>query len=187
MIVINGSLETIISSDPTASGGFFTRLQSQETLVSAIVNSSSPPESALTMTELQLQLQSESGSEPELSESSMGRRVKKLEELNIHKDDAASVTFTWKIDNFSKLNAVKHYSDVYVIGCFEWRILMYPRGKKTVGYLSVYLDVTGSSTLPKGWARYAQFSLSVVNQLQSSKSITKGNIQMAISPGPEDN
>ncbi|KAM1100842.1 hypothetical protein PS1_007238 [Malus domestica] len=101
------------------------------------------------------------------------RRVKKLEELNIHKDDAASVTFTWKIDNFSKLNAVKHYSDVYVIGCFEWRILMYPRGKKTVGYLSVYLDVTGSSTLPKGWARYAHFSLSVVNQLQSSKSITK--------------
>ncbi|KAB2606034.1 MATH domain and coiled-coil domain-containing protein [Pyrus ussuriensis x Pyrus communis] len=50
---------------------------------------------------------------------------------------------------------------------------MYPRGKKTVGYLSVYLDVTGSSTLPKGWARYAQFSLSVINQLQSSKSITK--------------
>ncbi|KAM0997406.1 hypothetical protein ACFX13_007378 [Malus domestica] len=101
------------------------------------------------------------------------RGVKKLEELDIHKDDAASVTFTWKIDNFSQLNAVKHYSGVFVIGCFEWRILMYPRGKKSVGSLSVYLDVTGSSTLPKGWARYAQFSLSVVNQLQSSKSITK--------------
>ncbi|RXH82801.1 hypothetical protein DVH24_003299 [Malus domestica] len=121
----------------------------------------------------ELQLQSVSGSELELPESSRGRGVKKLEALDIHKDDAASVTFTWKIDNFSQLNAVKHYSGVFVIGCFEWRILMYPRGKKSAGSLSVYLDVTGSSTLPKGWARYAQFSLSVVNQLQSSKSITK--------------
>ncbi|PQP95105.1 hypothetical protein Pyn_05949 [Prunus yedoensis var. nudiflora] len=87
-------------------------------------------------------------------------------------EDFASVIFTWKVDNFSKLDAVKHYSDVFVIGVFEWRILMYPRGNN-VDYLSVYLDVTGSSTLPLGWARHARFSLTIVNQLQSSKSLTK--------------
>lgn len=52
---------------------------------------------------------------------------------------------------------------------------MYPRGNN-VDYLSVYLDVTGSSTLPLGWARYARFSLTIVNQLQSSESLTKGTL-----------
>ncbi|PQM43263.1 hypothetical protein Pyn_40418 [Prunus yedoensis var. nudiflora] len=100
------------------------------------------------------------------------RKIKKLEEVDIPMEDLASVIFTWKVDNFSKLDAVKHYSDVFVIGVFEWRILMYPRGNN-VDYLSVYLDVTGSSTLPLGWARHARFSLTIVNQLQSSKSLTK--------------
>lgn len=135
------------------------------------------------------------------------RKIKKLEEVDIHMEDLASVIFTWKVDNFSKLDAVKHYSDVFVIGVFEWyflsisyhsqaniflyivicsgfllalfglvrRILMYPRGN-IVDCLSVYLDVTGSSTLPLGWARHARFSLTIVNQLQSSESLTKGTL-----------
>lgn len=52
---------------------------------------------------------------------------------------------------------------------------MYPRGNN-VEYLSVYLDVTGSSTLPLGWARHVRFSLTIVNQLQSSESLTKGTL-----------
>lgn len=52
---------------------------------------------------------------------------------------------------------------------------MYPRGNN-VDYLSVYLDVTGSSTLPLGWAISARFSLTIVNQLQSSESLTKGTL-----------
>ncbi|KAM1000665.1 hypothetical protein FF1_007235 [Malus domestica] len=92
-------------------------------------------------------------------------RVKKLEELNTHQKKAASATFTWKFDNFTKLDAIKHYSGAFVIGCFEW-------GNNNIGYLSLYLDVTGSSTLPQGWARHVRFSLTVINQQQSSKSIT---------------
>lgn len=51
------------------------------------------------------------------------RKIKKLEEVDIHMEDLASVIFTWKVDNFSKLDAVKHYSDVFVIGVFEWYFL----------------------------------------------------------------
>lgn len=38
----------------------------------------------------------------------------------------------------------------------------------------MYLDVADSGTLPYGWSRYAQFSLSIVNQLHSKYSIRKG-------------
>lgn len=38
----------------------------------------------------------------------------------------------------------------------------------------MYLDVADSATLPYGWSRYAQFSLSVVNQIHSKYSVRKG-------------
>ncbi|KAF3956743.1 hypothetical protein CMV_018165 [Castanea mollissima] len=71
--------------------------------------------------------------------------------------------FTWTIDNFTRLNTKKHYSEVFVIGSYKWRILVFPKGNN-VDHSSMYLDVTDSSTLPYGWSRYAQFSLAVVNQ-----------------------
>ncbi|OIV90620.1 hypothetical protein TanjilG_01701 [Lupinus angustifolius] len=42
-----------------------------------------------------------------------------------------------------------------------------------VDHLSMYLDVADSTTLPYGWSRYAQFSLTVVNQIQSKYSVRK--------------
>lgn len=53
------------------------------------------------------------------------------------------------------------------------RILIFPKGNN-VDHLSMYLDVSDSSTLPYGWSRYAQFSLAVVNQIHSKYSIRKG-------------
>lgn len=50
---------------------------------------------------------------------------------------------------------------------------MYPKGNNT-NHLSVYLEVPDSSDLPNGWSRYAQFSLTMVNQVNHSKSFTKG-------------
>lgn len=52
---------------------------------------------------------------------------------------------------------------------------MYSKGN-TVDNLSVYLDVQGASELPLGWSRCVQFSFTVVNQLQRSKSITRGTL-----------
>ncbi|BBH02046.1 ubiquitin-specific protease 12 [Prunus dulcis] len=90
------------------------------------------------------------------------RKIKKLEEVDIHMENLASVIFTWKVDNFSKLDAVKYYSDVFVIGANPY----VSKGEQC-------RLLVGSSTLPLGWARHARFSLTIVNQLQSSESLTK--------------
>lgn len=52
-------------------------------------------------------------------------------------------------------------------------MLIFPKGNN-VDYLSMYLDVADSSTLPYGWSRFAQFSLTVVNQVLNKFTIKKG-------------
>ncbi|ONI21482.1 hypothetical protein PRUPE_2G069300 [Prunus persica] len=93
-------------------------------------------------------------------------------------EDVVSGTFTWVIDNFSKLKTDKHYSDVFTIGGFKWRILIRPKGSHdpesdVVDQLSMYLGVADASTLTPGLARYTHFSFTLVNQLDSSKSKIK--------------
>lgn len=56
---------------------------------------------------------------------------------------------------------------------FVRRILIFPKGNN-VDHLSIYLDVADSATLPYGWSRYAQFSLTVINQMHNKFSIRKG-------------
>ncbi|KAE9589796.1 putative ubiquitinyl hydrolase 1 [Lupinus albus] len=86
-------------------------------------------------------------------------------------DDSLSGRFTWTIENFSRLTR-KVYSDDFYVGGYKWRILIFPKGNN-VDHLSMYLDVADSTTLPYGWTRYAQFSLSIVNQIQSKYSVRK--------------
>ncbi|KAK9912386.1 hypothetical protein M0R45_036253 [Rubus argutus] len=83
-----------------------------------------------------------------------------------------SMTYTWTIDNFSKLKTQKHSSDGFVVGDFKWRIVIYPNGSNGKKYLSMYLKAADASTLPTGWTRYAEFTLSVVNQFNSDDTIT---------------
>ncbi|XP_069147745.1 ubiquitin C-terminal hydrolase 13-like isoform X11 [Solanum lycopersicum] len=87
-------------------------------------------------------------------------------------EDPQTSRFTWKIDNFSRLNVKKLYSDPFVVGGYKWRILIFPKGNN-VDYLSMYLDVADSANLPYGWSRYAQFNLSIVNQIHNKYSIRK--------------
>ncbi|KAH6802412.1 ubiquitin-specific protease 12 [Perilla frutescens var. frutescens] len=87
-------------------------------------------------------------------------------------DEPPSARFTWRIENFSKLNMKKQYSEVFLVGGFKWRVLIFPKGNN-VDHLSMYLDVADSSNLPYGWSRYAQFSLSVINQIHSKFTIRK--------------
>ncbi|XP_054795340.1 ubiquitin C-terminal hydrolase 12-like isoform X1 [Prosopis cineraria] len=87
-------------------------------------------------------------------------------------EDPSSSRFTWRIDNFSRLNTKKLYSEIFVVGGYKWRVLIFPKGNN-VDYLSMYLDVADSSTLPYGWSRYAQFSLAVINQVQNKYSVRK--------------
>ncbi|CAN6697365.1 unnamed protein product [Malus baccata var. baccata] len=106
--------------------------------------------------------------------------------MNIKKagEEIVSETFTWLIENFSKLQTGKHYSDVFTIAGFKCyfyyfsqdsRLLIWPKGNRVKSEMqfSVYLCAPIASTLEPGWARSADFSLSVVNQLDSTKTITK--------------
>ncbi|XP_057507402.1 ubiquitin C-terminal hydrolase 13-like isoform X2 [Actinidia eriantha] len=87
-------------------------------------------------------------------------------------EDPQTSRFTWRIENFSRLNTKKLYSDIFVAGSYKWRILIFPKGNN-VDHLSMYLDVADSTSLPYGWSRYAQFSLAVVNQIHNKYSARK--------------
>ncbi|XP_042511242.1 ubiquitin C-terminal hydrolase 12 isoform X7 [Macadamia integrifolia] len=87
-------------------------------------------------------------------------------------EDPPSSRFTWTIENFTRLNAKKHYSDVFFVGGFKWRVLIFPKGNN-VDHLSMYLDVADSVNLPYGWSRYAQFSLAVINQIHNKYTVRK--------------
>ncbi|XP_030531818.2 MATH domain and coiled-coil domain-containing protein At3g58250-like [Rhodamnia argentea] len=80
--------------------------------------------------------------------------------------------FTWKISNFSEQDGKKLYSEAFTVSGCKWRILVFPKGNET-DHLSVYLAVAGSATLPNGWTRNAELSLSVINQINHVRSIRK--------------
>jgi hypothetical protein len=63
--------------------------------------------------------------------------------------------------------------------CGGRRILVFPKGNN-VDHLSMYLDVADSTNLPYGWSRYAQFSLTVINQLHQKYSIRKGIVPLLV-------
>ncbi|KAK3000735.1 hypothetical protein RJ639_021934 [Escallonia herrerae] len=86
--------------------------------------------------------------------------------------DPPSARFTWTVENFSRLNTKKLYSEVFYVGGYKWRVLIFPKGNN-VDHLSMYLDVADSSTLPYGWSRYAQFSLAVANQAHNKLTVRK--------------
>lgn len=60
-----------------------------------------------------------------------------------------------------------------VLECLNRRIQMFPRGNNVKG-LSLFLDVAYSETLPHKWCKCATFSLTVVNQIDSTYSIERG-------------
>uniref|UniRef100_A0A251UED6 ubiquitinyl hydrolase 1 n=1 Tax=Helianthus annuus TaxID=4232 RepID=A0A251UED6_HELAN len=78
-------------------------------------------------------------------------------------DDHPSARFTWTIKNFSTFLGEKMSSDPLL------RVVVFPNGE----HLSLYLDAADSMTLPYGWSIYAQFSLAVVNQMNSSFTVRK--------------
>ncbi|KAF3646209.1 Ubiquitin carboxyl-terminal hydrolase 12 [Capsicum annuum] len=87
-------------------------------------------------------------------------------------DDPPSARFSWTIENFSRLNVKKLYSEVFHVGGYKWRILIFPKGNNA-DHLSMYLDVADSQSLPYGWSRYAHFSLAVLNQVHNKYTVRK--------------
>ncbi|KAF2299933.1 hypothetical protein GH714_006193 [Hevea brasiliensis] len=85
---------------------------------------------------------------------------------------ATPFRFTWRINNFSKLTEKKLYSEVFCAGGCNWRLLIFPKGNN-VDFLSIYLAVADSTSLPQGWSRDAKFSLAVVNQFNNTSTVRR--------------
>ncbi|KAL6202415.1 hypothetical protein ACLB2K_026123 [Fragaria x ananassa] len=95
-------------------------------------------------------------------------------------EDIITVTFIWRIYNFSTLSKGKKYSNIFITddtGDYQWRVLVYPKGN-FVDHMSAYLDVAGASELPLGWSRLARFKLTVRNELDRRRSITKETVHI---------
>ncbi|KAE8702112.1 hypothetical protein F3Y22_tig00110502pilonHSYRG00007 [Hibiscus syriacus] len=81
--------------------------------------------------------------------------------------------FTWRIDNLSTVEDEILYSEDFVVEGNKWRIHIYPKGNN-VDYLSIYLGVANSATLPSGWSAYVQFGFAVIDQIDRRTSLTQG-------------
>ncbi|KAL9240350.1 hypothetical protein vseg_014583 [Gypsophila vaccaria] len=71
---------------------------------------------------------------------------------------------TWKIEKFSQMTVKELRSNTFVVGGFEWYILIYLHDCYVYDYLSLFLRVANHATLPPGWNRFVQFTVAVVNK-----------------------
>ncbi|KAK2364564.1 ubiquitin-specific protease [Trifolium repens] len=87
--------------------------------------------------------------------------------------------FTWKIENFSYLtNLKKIYSQPFVLGSNQWRIVLYPTGNKrknAVNDISIYLQALEMANESEGWSRDVKVKLVVFNQLNTNMTIIREN------------
>ncbi|XP_050226552.1 uncharacterized protein LOC126676405 [Mercurialis annua] len=85
----------------------------------------------------------------------------------------ASTKFTWKIDNFSESTKRKLQSDIFIAGRCKWYLLIYPN-RSYADMLSIYIANPDSMSLPNGWSRDADISLSIINQSNNMTKVKKG-------------
>ncbi|MBA0696854.1 hypothetical protein Goari_003376 [Gossypium aridum] len=78
---------------------------------------------------------------------------------------------TWRIENFSSIKDYKLCSESFTVDDSKWQLIIYPR-RNNAGFLSIFLRVADSATLPSGWSRYARFGLAVIDQFHRENSKT---------------
>ncbi|RZC92959.1 hypothetical protein C5167_036204 [Papaver somniferum] len=111
------------------------------------------------------------GDDEMLDESPQPMEVAPAEVTKVENQDPESMKFTMKFKNLSNPKE-EHYSDVFTVGDCKWRVVIFPKGNN-VDYLSMYFSVADPDDLPFGWTRCAQFSLSVVNQINKEEIVRK--------------
>ncbi|VVB06154.1 unnamed protein product [Arabis nemorensis] len=82
----------------------------------------------------------------------------------------ADKKIVWLIKDFSSLQDEKCCSVPVLIGDFEWRLVAYPKGYDGTS-LDLYLEAIGDELLPSGWRRYAEYHLTIVNQISEHYSV----------------
>ncbi|KAI7989772.1 MATH domain and coiled-coil domain-containing protein [Camellia lanceoleosa] len=87
------------------------------------------------------------------------------------------IIHTWKIENFSSLDAYV-ISDVFTAESCEWILCLYPKGssEERDKYLSLYLGLYNGEEFPPERKLYAHYSLCIRNQHNGKhKKFTGGN------------
>ncbi|XP_058742655.1 ubiquitin C-terminal hydrolase 12-like [Vicia villosa] len=81
-------------------------------------------------------------------------------------------TFTWKITEFTLLkNVAKVYSEAFVLGGYPWMIILYP----SRNFLNIFFKAVQMKAdhISEDWYRDVKFKLTLVNQLDPNKTITR--------------
>lgn len=78
--------------------------------------------------------------------------------------------FTWVLKDVSKLTEAKIYSPNFELEGFTWRYMIFPKGNRAPGLISIYLECVPEGK-EAGWKCNAQFQLTIVNHLNLKKSI----------------
>ncbi|KAM6576432.1 hypothetical protein CsatB_028269 [Cannabis sativa] len=82
--------------------------------------------------------------------------------------------YSMKVKSFSLLSKSKekHGSSFFEVGGYKWRLSFYPNGDKRLitdnNYISLYLTICETETLPNGWEVNVNFSLFVYNHLHDN-------------------
>ncbi|CAH9124022.1 unnamed protein product [Cuscuta epithymum] len=80
--------------------------------------------------------------------------------------------FTWRIENFSRLGGRKHYSVIFVVNDYKWKLRLCPNGNSK-NKLNLYLLMVDSSSLPRHCGIGTIYSLALINQIDNNKTIKK--------------
>ncbi|XP_059461398.1 MATH domain and coiled-coil domain-containing protein At3g58210-like [Corylus avellana] len=78
--------------------------------------------------------------------------------------------FTWKIDNFADLKDKIYYSEEFTIEGRRWKLRLEPEGEGTGAdtFLSLYLMLDDSESLPPNRKLYAKYKLRIRDQINSN-------------------
>ncbi|GAU28117.1 hypothetical protein TSUD_295540 [Trifolium subterraneum] len=80
--------------------------------------------------------------------------------------------FTWKIENFSHLNADYIFSEPFILCGYPWRIILSTKGKNGDN-LCIFLEAMETSNMSKGWSRDVEYKLLLFNQVDTNRTITE--------------
>ncbi|ESR46003.1 hypothetical protein CICLE_v10003602mg [Citrus x clementina] len=98
--------------------------------------------------------------------------------LSMTKLTSASIyKHVWKIENFSKLEAKRHESEVFIVRDQKWKIQLHPKGIKsgTGSHVSMSLALVDSSTITPGFKIYVHFTLRIRDQVRGKHKEAKSN------------
>ncbi|XP_049414550.1 uncharacterized protein LOC125877246 [Solanum stenotomum] len=97
--------------------------------------------------------------------------------------DASPAHYLLKIESFSLLSESgidKFESNEFEAGGHKWRMIVYPDGntdENGSGHISVYLAISGTTSLPANWEVNAIFTFFLFNQLRDNYLSVRGKMR----------